>query len=97
MIVRADLPRGIQAANIVHAAVESSPGNLPRGTYAVCLVTPGEPALRGLAERLIALGVPHVAIHESDEPYSGQLMAVGLKPARKEDVRRLLSSLPLLR
>lgn len=97
MIVRADLPRGLQAANIVHAAGESSPGNLPSGTHAVCLVVPDERTLAALADRLAAAGVPFVRIVESDAPFTGQLMALGCAPARKEALRRQLSSLPLLR
>lgn len=81
----------------MHAAGESSPGDLSSGTHAVVLTTKDEDELRVLAKRLRAFGVPHVEIFESDPPYEGSLMAVGLVPARKEDVRRFVSSLPLLR
>ena len=97
MVVRADLPRGLQAANILHAAGESSPGNLSRGTHAVCLTVPDELALRALTDRLEAVGLAPFRIIESDPPYTGQLMALGFAPARKEVMRRHLSSLPLLR
>ncbi len=96
-MVRSDLPRGIQAANIIHGAGESSPGNLPDGTHAVCLVVPDERALREVADRLDAHGCKYVSIVETDEPYHGCLMALGCVPARKEDLRRALSALPLLR
>jgi hypothetical protein len=95
--VRADLPRGIQAANIVHAAGESSPGGLPSGTHAVVLTVPDELTLQRVAAKLAAANVAFVRIEEPDAPWDGALMALGLVPARKEDVRRLLSSLPLLR
>lgn len=81
----------------MHAAGESSPGNLPTGTHAVVLAVPDESALRSVAARLTLARVPFVIITESDAPFSGQLMALGLAPARKEDVRRFVSSLPLLR
>lgn len=97
MVVRADLSRGLQAANILHAAGESSPGNLPRGTSAVCLVVPSEAALAIVADRLERVGVSFVRIVESDPPHTGQLMAIGCVPAPKEVLRRHLSSLPLLR
>jgi len=97
VVVRADLPRGIQAANLVHAAGESSPGDLASGTHAVVLTTRDELELQRLAARLEAAGVALVRINEPDAPWDGALMALGLRPARKEDVRRLLSSLPLLR
>lgn len=97
MIVRADIPRGLQGANIIHAAGESSPGNLPSGTHAVCLTVPDELALRAVADRLAAAGVAFVSIVESDAPFAGCLMAIGCAPAGKETLRRHLSALPLFR
>jgi len=85
------------AAQIVHAAGESSPGNLDSGTYAVVLAVPNERELARVAERLVAVDVAFVPIHEPDAPHAGALMALGLRPARKEALRRHLSSLPLLR
>jgi hypothetical protein len=97
VIARSDLPRGIQCANIVHAAGESSPGNLPTGTNAVCLVVPDEPSLCAVADRLTAAGVAFKAIREPDPPYDNALMAIGCVPVRKELIRRHLSCLPLLK
>jgi hypothetical protein len=94
VVIRADFPKG---ANIVHAAGESSPGNLPRGTYAVCLVVPGEKELWELEQRLRKAGLRFVSIVESDAPYTGQLMALGFAPAGKEVLRLYLSPLPLYR
>lgn len=82
---------------LIHAAGESSPGNLDEGTYAIALTVPDEGAMRAVSARLKLAGVSHVRVTEPDAPYSGQLMALGLVPARKEDVRRFLSSLPLLK
>lgn len=95
--MRSDLPRGIQAAQLVHAAGESSPGDLPEGTHAVVLAVPDELALHRVAKRLEAAGIEFVRINEPDAPYAGALMSIGVRPARKEVVRRALSSLPLLR
>lgn len=95
--MRRDLPPGVQAAQICHAAGESSPGNLPPGTYAVVLTAPNERALVQLADRLRLAGVRFASIFEPDAPHDGALMALGLVPARKEVVRRHVSSLPLLR
>lgn len=97
VVVRGDIPRGLQAAQIVHAAGESSPGNLSSGTHAVCLVVPGEKELLEVAERLAQGRVPFVSIYEPDAPWNNQFMAIGCMPARKEVLRRYLSSLPLLR
>lgn len=97
VVVRADLPRGLQAAQVVHAAGESSPGNLPSGTHAVVLTVPGSVEMEALARRLAQAGVAHVRIEEPDPPWDGALLAIGLVPGRKEAFRRHLSSLPLLR
>lgn len=97
MIVRADIERGIQAAQIVHAAGESSPGGLPSGTHAVVLTARSESDLRELGRRLALAGIAHVLIEEPDAPFDGALMAIGCVPGRKEVLKRQLSSLPLLR
>jgi len=95
--VRADLPRGLQAAQIVHAAGESVREKVPGDTHAVVLTTPSEESLEAVRVRLVRACVPHVAIREPDAPWNGQLMALGVEPARKEDLRKHLSCLPLLR
>lgn len=96
-MVRRDLPRGIQAAQLVHAAGESAPGNLPEGTHAVVLTAASESDLARLAAKLDAYGIGFTRIHEPDAPHDGALMALGLHPRRKEEVRRYLSNLPLLK
>jgi hypothetical protein len=95
VIVRRDLPRGALAAQIVHAAGESSPGDLTDGTYAVVLATPDEGALKDLEDRLTAGGIGHKAIRE---PTMGNsLTAIGVRPALKSSFRRWLSNIPLYR
>jgi len=97
VVVRSDLPRGLLAAQVVHAAGESSPGPVPPGTHAVVLAAATQGALEEVSQRLTAAGVTHARVVESDAPYTDQLMAIGVPPARKEDIRRHLSALPLLR
>lgn len=82
---------------MVHAAGESSPGNLQPGTFAVALTMPGERELVQLADTLRRAGVAFTAIFEPDAPHNGALMALGLAPRRKGELRRHLSALPLLR
>lgn len=94
-MIRKDLAIGVLAAQVVHAAGESSPGNLPEGTYAIVLAVPDEGALKAVAARLQLAGVKFVRIHEPDR--NNELMAIGLVPAKKEVLRRYLSSLPLLK
>lgn len=94
--VRKDLPRGLLAAQVCHAAGESSPGNLPVGTHAVILgLTASE--LAALLARLQHAQVPCQAIVENDQPYQDQLLAIGLKPAPRAAVAAYVSQLPLLK
>jgi len=85
------------AAQIVHAAGESSPGSLPSGTFAIVLAAPDEAALLSHEDRLRAAGVAHVAIRENEGPFAGQLCAIGLRPAPRSSLRRWTSSVPLLK
>ena len=96
-ITRADLPTGIQAAMLIHAAGESSPGSLPPHTYAIALTCKTEHDLNELSFKLFQAGISHRRILESDAPYSGQLMALGIKPGWRSELRRHLSHLQLLR
>jgi hypothetical protein len=96
-IVRRDLSPGLQAANLIHAAGESSPGNLPSGTYAVALTVANEPELRAMHERLLEAAIPCRAIIETEGRYADQIMVIGVEPMAREVPRRLLSSLPLLK
>jgi peptidyl-tRNA hydrolase len=84
------------AAQVTHAAGESSTGSLGPGTYAVVLAAPPD-QLAALERLLRSEGVPHKAIRENDEPFNGELMAIGLRPAPRDQVQRYVSSLPLLR
>lgn len=79
---------------LIHAAGESSPGDLPPSTYAVALSCRDEAELQALAVRLETAGLRHHLVRESDAPYNGQLMAIGLFPVKKSQARRCLSSLP---
>lgn len=98
VVVRSDLPHGVQVAQTIHAAGESCEGPLPSGTYAIALSVPDESSLRELAGRLWDSEVPHKVITEPDSPYNGQAMAIGIFPtADRERVRRVTSSLRLVR
>lgn len=94
--MRRDLPLGLMAAQITHAAGESS-DKLPAGTYAVVLAAPDAAALEALSARLDAAGVRHTVIRENDPPYCGEATAIGVEPAPRSVLKRHFSSLPLLR
>lgn len=87
----------MQAAQIIHAAGESSPGNLPSNTHAVALKVSNEEELKKLELKLRIAGIPFRAIREPDAPWNGQLMAIGVCPAPKDRVKKYLSSIPLLK
>ncbi|MCH9686490.1 MAG: hypothetical protein K0V04_33970 [Deltaproteobacteria bacterium] len=81
----------------MHAAAESSPGNLPVGTRAVVLAAVDEAHLVDIERRLLRLGIHHRAIREPDPPWSGALMAVGLAPVvHRTTVRTVTARLRLL-
>lgn len=92
MIVRPDLPRGLLAAQVVHAVGESIETPHPCGSHAIVLCA-DEDALISLEQRLIASSLPHHAVREDD----GMLTAIGVRPGRRSELKRYFSSLPLLR
>lgn len=94
VIVRRDLPLGVIAAQVIHAAGESS-DRVPSGTYAVALAARDEPHLETLEKKLIRLDIPHKAIREPDR--QDELMAIGIEPVRdRRALRRVVQKLPLL-
>lgn len=96
-MVRKDLSLGDLAAQLVHAAGETSPGNLPANTHAVVLAVSGEQDLVDLAQRLEHAGVQHRLIREPDAPFNGAATALGIVPGPRGPLRRFLSRYPLLR
>jgi peptidyl-tRNA hydrolase len=99
VIVRRDLPQiGTIAAQIVHAAGESSPGDLDEGTHAVVLQTPDEQGLLELEKSLLQADIRHVAVREPDAPWHGALMSIGIDPTHtREEVRPHTKHLKLLK
>lgn len=95
--MRRDLSIGLIGANLIHAAGESVTSTLPEHVHAVALTCPDEAALRAVWAKLKANKVGHRAIVECDGPHAGQLMAIGCHPAKKKEIHKLLSSLPLLK
>lgn len=94
VIVRADLPHGLQVAQTIHAAGESAPRRLPAGTIAVALAARDAPHLLELGEALTRAAIPHVLVREDD----GEPMSIGVEPTHdRRAVRKVLSSVPLVR
>ena len=93
VIVRRDLPPGLLAAQIVHAAGETSPGNLQSGTHAVVLEVADEASLKEVSAQLRAAGVPHKPIIEPD--IGNTWTAIGVAPLPKARVYPHLKHLGL--
>jgi hypothetical protein len=91
----------VQVAQVAHAAGESIPESmapLPDGTIVVALSVPGEAALLQIAQALGAESQTYKLILESDGPYAGQAMALGVRPTHdRAAVRKAVSCLPLVR
>jgi hypothetical protein len=97
-VVRQDLPRGVLAAQLIHAAGESSRAVLPPHTFAVALAAKDEAHLESLEMALRRSNIPHCAIREPDPPWNGALMAIGIVPvADRSTVKPITGSLKLLR
>ncbi len=98
-IVRRDLPTGVMAAQLCHAAGESTfDFKVPSGTYAVVLSVADEEELISLARRLTAADIRHIMIREPDLPWDNQAMTIGLFPSIKtKQIKSVLSSLKLYR
>lgn len=96
VIVREDLPKGVLAAHVAHAAGESGPA--PPGSIAVVLGVPNEAELLAIDARLTARGVPHVLIYENAGPFDGQATAIGVHPTHdRKTVGRVVSPLALVK
>ena len=97
-IARENLPRGVIAAQLVHAAGESNPKG--QHSYAVVLSASSEAELLDIEKKLCEAEISHVAVRESDAPYNGELMAIGINPVIRSSnkrLRRIVSGIKLLR
>lgn len=91
------MPLGHQLAQVAHAAGESAKlGDLPEGTCVVVLSAFLDPDMLELRYTLAAAGVEYVCIHEPDEPYCGEMTAIGIKPQpRTKKLKKLLQHFTL--
>lgn len=96
ILVRRDLPLGVLAAMITHAAGESAvyyqnpeDGRF-RNARAVVLEAKNEDALYTASGLFMKHGIAQVQIVESGAVYNGQLMAIGLVPIESETVEAVM-------
>ena len=80
----------------MHAAGESSPGELPADTHAVVL-SADTVGLSALSARLTSESVPHSTVIENDPPYTNQLLAIGIAPDSKEAIYPYVRKFKLLK
>ena len=91
------MPFGVIAAQLVHASGETSPGNLPDGTYAIVLAAKDEADLLSIQGELLKLDVPHRLIREPDAPFFNEATAIGVMPVLRSSLPKFFRKLPLLR
>lgn len=103
IIVRRDLPLGVIAAMVCHAAGESAvlyqdpyDGRF-RGATAVVLEAKDERWLNDYAEYLRQHDIQNVEVHESGGPFNGQFMAIGIVPCDREKIAKRLEHLQVLK
>jgi len=103
IIVRRDLPLGVCAAMITHAAGESgalyqNPDNGRfRHAVAVVLEVKNEQKLHAAANLLWKHDIQNVEIHESGGAYHNQFMAIGLVPCERSKVDLILEPFQTLK
>jgi hypothetical protein len=102
IFIRKDLPLGVLAAMITHAAGESGclyhhpyDGRF-RGATAVVLEAKSQLELRNITEHLRLLEIPKVEVYESSGPYAGQFMAIGVVPRERDERLREYTCLKAL-
>lgn len=98
IVVRQDLPHGLQAAQAVHAAFEFSDEHpewteqwMSISNYLVILSVPDEPTLDALRATAVLKGMDITVVREPD--LDMQVTAVAFEPSDKS--RRMLGSLSL--
>lgn len=98
IVVRSDLPHGVQVAQTAHAAGEPAGGPLPDGTIVVALAVPTERTLLDVAKALGEHSLTYKLVVENEGPWAGQAMSLGVTPTSdRRAVRKATSRLPLVK
>ena len=93
--MREDLPLGVLASQLTHAAGETGPAN--PGTHAVVLSAKNKDHLLKIERQLIAHKIKHHSVREPDLPWNGEIMAIGLYPTSdRASVKPVTKRLKLL-
>lgn len=100
VIVREDMPKGAQFAQVLHAAGESAAllgCPLPGDVRAVVLGAKDAAELRATAMKLSDAGIIAQLIMETEGGLAGQPTAIGVVPGSRDRVRPALAHLRILR
>lgn len=89
ILIRGDIPFGVQMVNVAHAAGESIvEAPIPSTTVAVLLHVKDEAQLLEYEEEIKRKGLEYVLIREPDEPYNNAAMSLGLRPSDRRNMLR---------
>lgn len=98
IVVNAELPPGLQAAQATHAAFQFSAAHsdltdqwLAHSNFLVVCSVPGETALAELAAQAFKRGIPRIIVREPD--VDNAITAIALAPGIAS--RKLCAALPL--
>ena len=101
--VRRDLPLGVMAAQLTHAAGESAAryqdpedGRF-KHAIAVVLEAKNEDALHKVQRKLWVHNIQYVTIEENEGPYKGQMTAIGIVPAERSKFGDILAGYQTLK
>lgn len=105
VIVRKDLPLGVIAAQVTHAAGESFAEwsalhhgmRPPEHTTAVVLEARNAQHIYAILRKLDTTGIDFAPIYEPDAPWNGTLMAIGVYPGNRDALSHHFKGLSLLR
>jgi hypothetical protein len=99
ILVREDLPVGVAAAMISHAAANSAFESSMRDWEDMTTVVLGIPNERFLSDAAVRLGLERgnevTLFYESDGPYSGQFMSLGVWPDDDAVLKPIMTGYPL--
>lgn len=95
IVVRDDLPVGLLAAQVCHAAGESAALRSPPNVCHAVVLSASKQELDKLDTVLRWEKIPFRAVFENDPPYENELLAIGIAPCT-EGLGRWLRHLPLL-
>jgi len=103
IVVKDANSRGVIGCQSGHAAgesmvVEHVRDYNPADIHIVLLAANHCEDLEALGRALVADGIPHAVIRETDPPYNGQATAVGISPTRDRDrIRPFVEQFKVLR